>query len=269
MAGITDQAPEGVTLVRAPNAGPLTLSGTNTWIAGAPAWLIDPGPLDPGHVERVAAAVEERGGIEGIVLTHAHLDHSESVPLLRERLAVPVAACSATTTAGAFEEPSIAGLDPDVKLRDGDRCGPFRVVATPGHSPDHITLVHGDLAFCGDTVLGEGSVFIPPGSGSMAAYLDSLERLRGLGLVTLCPGHGPVVWDAAAKLDEYLSHRRDRERNLLDALARGLRTRDELLDDVWDDAPAALRLPAALTLEAHLEKLEGDGLLPDGVERMR
>jgi hypothetical protein len=76
------------------------------------------------------------------------------------------------------------------------------------------------------------------------------------------------VWDANAKLDEYLSHRLDRERRLVDALARGLRTRDDLLDDVWDDAPPALRMPAALTLEAHLEKLEGEGRLPSGVERL-
>lgn len=268
MAGITDRVPDGVTLVRAPNAGPLTLSGTNTWLAGAPAWLVDPGPADPGHVARVAAAAEERGGLAGIVLTHSHLDHSESVPLLRERFGVLVAAFAGDVSTGPFGEPSLAGFEPDVGFRDGDACGPFRVVATPGHSPDHVALVWGNVAFCGDTVLGEGSVFIPPGGGSLAAYLDSLRRLRLLGLAALCPGHGPVVWDAAAKLDEYLAHRLDRERRLTGALARGLRTRDELLDDVWDDAPAALRMPAALTLEAHLEKLEGEGRLPDGVERL-
>ncbi len=267
MDAITERVPEGVTLVRASNAGPLTLSGTNTWLVESPAWLVDPGPADPGHLERVIAVAEERGGLAGIVLTHAHLDHSESVPLLRERFGASVAA-GRGAVGGPFQEPSLAGLEPDVTLRDGDECGPFRVVGTPGHSSDHVTLARGDVAFCGDTVLGEGSVFIPPGGGSLSAYLESLRRLRALGLSVLCPGHGPVVWDANAKLDEYLSHRLDRERRLVDALARGLRTRDDLLDDVWDDAPAALRMPAALTLEAHLEKLEGEGRLPSGVERL-
>jgi glyoxylase-like metal-dependent hydrolase (beta-lactamase superfamily II) len=91
--------------------------------------------------------------------------------------------------------------------------------------------------------------------------------LQALDLETMCPGHGPVIADPGAKLAEYLAHRLDRERRLLDALARGLRSRDELLDDVWDDAPAVLRPAAALTLEAHLEKLESEGRLPPGVER--
>jgi glyoxylase-like metal-dependent hydrolase (beta-lactamase superfamily II) len=117
-------------------------------------------------------------------------------------------------------------------------------------------------------VLGAGSVFIPPGGGSLTAYLESLRRLQELRLDALCPGHGPVVWDPAAKLREYLDHRLDRERRLVDALARGLRSTAELLDDVWDDAPAALRPAAALTLESHLEKLQQEGRLPAGVERL-
>jgi glyoxylase-like metal-dependent hydrolase (beta-lactamase superfamily II) len=124
------------------------------------------------------------------------------------------------------------------------------------------------VLFCGDTVLGEGSVFIPPGGGSLAAYLASLQRLQRLPLNALCPGHGPVVWDPAAKLAEYLAHRLDRERRLVDALAGGLRSTAELLDRVWDDAPAALRPAAALTLESHLEKLAQEGRLPEGVERL-
>ena len=107
--------------------------------------------------------------------------------------------------------------------------GPFTVVATPGHSPDSVCLLFGRVCFTGDTVLGEGSVFIAPGEGSLSAYLDSLRRLRSLDLEALCPGHGPVVWDPAAKLDEYIAHRLDRERRLLEALDAGLRTEDELL----------------------------------------
>ena len=146
---------------------------------------------------------------------------------------------------------------------DGEEVGPFRALGTPGHSADSVCLLFGDVCFTGDTVLGTGSVFIAPGEGSLSAYLDSLRRLRELDLSVICPGHGPYVWDPAAKLDEYISHRLDRERRLVDALASGLRSRDELLDAVWSDAPAELRPAAALTLAAHLEKLSEEGRLPD------
>jgi len=267
MAEVPDRVPDGITLVRAPNAGPMTLSGTNTWLIGAPAWVIDPGPAESEHIERVWEAAQARGGVAGIVLTHNHLDHSQSVPQLRERSGAPLAAGTASERA-RFEEPALADLEPDVVLGDGDTVGPFRVIATPGHAADHVSLVAGGVLFCGDTVLGEGSVFIPPGGGSLAAYLDSLARLEELELEALCPGHGPVVWDPAAKLREYREHRLDRERRLVVALETGLRSTEELLDVVWYDAPAALRPAAALTLESHLEKLEQEGRLPQGVERL-
>jgi glyoxylase-like metal-dependent hydrolase (beta-lactamase superfamily II) len=263
VAQITEHVPEGVTLVRAPNAGPLTLSGTNTWLVGEPAWLVDPGPAHPDHVARVIAAVEARGGLAGIALTHSHIDHAEAAPQLGQRFDVPVAVGSRESAVSrAFEEPSAEDLDADVALRDGDTFGPLSVVTTPGHSPDHVAFVFDRIVFCGDTVLGEGSVFIAPGGNALAHYMDSLRRLRTLeDIDALCPGHGPVVWEPAAKLDEYIAHRLDRENRLLDALARGLHSKEELLDDVWDDAPPALRPAAMLTLEAHLEKLQGEGRL--------
>jgi glyoxylase-like metal-dependent hydrolase (beta-lactamase superfamily II) len=141
--------------------------------------------------------------------------------------------------------------------------GPFRTLGTPGHSADSVCLIFGRACFTGDTVLGQGSVFIAPGEGSLSAYLDSLRRLRELDLELLCPGHGPYVRNPAAKLDEYIAHRLDRERRLVDALDAGLRTRDELLGAAWPDAPAELRPAAALTLAAHLEKLSEEGRLPN------
>ena len=160
------------------------------------------------------------------------------------------------------------GLSPDVVLSDGDPFGPLSVIATPGHSLDHVSFLAGRIVFCGDTVLGEGSVFIAPGGNALALYMESLRRLRALDdIEALCPGHGPVVWDAAAKLDEYIAHRLDREHRLLDALARGLRSHDELLDEVWDDAPAALR-PAAL-LDARGAPREAGGRGPAALERNR
>ena len=123
------------------------------------------------------------------------------------------------------------------------------------------------MCFTGDAVLGEGSVFIAPDPGALRGYLAALRRLRAMDLALLCPGHGPVVEDPAAKLDEYLAHRLDRERRVIAALDAGARTVDELLDAAWADAPAVLRPAAAVTLAAHLDKLEEEGRLPEGVER--
>lgn len=123
------------------------------------------------------------------------------------------------------------------------------------------------MALTGDAVLGAGSSLIIPYPGALAAYLESLERLRRRGFQILAPGHGPPVFDVEAKLDEYIAHRRDRERRLLEALGRGRRTVADLLDDAWWDAPAALRPAAQATLAAHLDKLADEGRLPDGVER--
>jgi glyoxylase-like metal-dependent hydrolase (beta-lactamase superfamily II) len=241
-----DRLPDGVVRVRAANPSPLTLDGTNTYLAGG--WVVDPGPDDPAHLDAVMAAAG--GRVDGIVLTHGHPDHAEGGPKLAARAGVEV-----------------------VLPTGGDRVGPFEAIATPGHSPDHVSLLFGRVLFAGDMVLGSGSVFVGGGEGSMAAYLDSLRRLRELPLDAICPGHGPVVWDPRAKLDEYLAHRLDRERRVLDALAGGARTRDELLDSAWSDvdldAVPYLRMAAGLTLDAHLEKLSAEGRLPDGASRLR
>jgi glyoxylase-like metal-dependent hydrolase (beta-lactamase superfamily II) len=240
----------GVACVRAANPGPLTLSGTNTWIVGHdPAWVVDPGPALPDHVDAVAAAVDARGGAGGIALTHDHEDHAEGLGALRDRLGpgVPV---------GAARHPAT------VALGDGDEFGPLRAVHVPGHADDHLAFVAGRACFTGDAVLGEGSVFV---SSRLAAYLAALERLRSLDLAVICPGHGPPVWDPNAKLAEYVAHRRERERRLVAALEAGRRTHDELLDAAWDDVPRGLRPAAAVTLRAHLEKLREEGRLPEGI----
>jgi len=239
--------------MRAPNPGPLTLTGTNTWIVGRdPAWVVDPGPLIETHVERVSAALEDRGGLGGVVLTHDHADHSEAVPELLARYRAPLAG-------GRGEV--------DVRLAEGVRVGPFEAVATPGHAIDHFALIAGGACFTGDAVLGEGSVFIAPHPGAMSQYMRALARLRARGdFDVLCPGHGPLVQDAAGKLDEYMSHRSERERRLVDALEQGLRSEDELLNAAWPEVPEQMRPMAGVTLAAHLDKLAEEGLLPQGVQ---
>ena len=228
--------PEILRLV-APNPGPMTHEGTNTYLYGSdPCTVIDPGPDDDRHIEAIRAAAGERGGIGLVLLTHSHHDHSAGA----ERLGVEV-----------------------VLPTGGEVMAGLRAVATPGHAPDHVSYLSEDaVCFCGDIVLGEGSSFVAPEDGALAAYMDSLRLLQRESIELICPGHGPWIEDPAAKLAEYLEHRESRERRLLAALESGERSRQALLDEVWDDVPAELRPAAASVMEAHLQKLEAEGRLP-------
>lgn len=247
----------GVKRLLAPNPGALTLSGTNTWVLGRePAWLVDPGPALPAHLDAIDAALAARGGLGGIALTHHHIDHSEAIAAVRERTPAPLAAGSKTA---------------DVELREGVHFGPLEAVYTPGHTPDHFALVAGGVCFTGDAVLGEGSVFISPEDpNALAGYLEGLGRLQERELDVLLPGHGPPIWEPAVRISEYVEHRLERERRLVAALQEGRRSATELLDAAWSDVPRSLRPIAAITLTAHIDKLAGEGRLPQdmrGVER--
>jgi len=220
----------------------MTLEGTNTYLYGSdPCVAIDPGPADAGHLAAIVAAAEERGGIDLILLTHTHGDHADGAEPLKAMAGAPV-----------------------VLSGDGEEHGGLRAMATPGHAADHVCLFTADrVCFSGDLVLGEGSTFVPPDGGSLAAYMDSLRRVQAEEIELICPGHGPWVTDPAAKLAEYVEHREMRERRLLAALERGERSREALLADAWDDIPDAMRPAAALVMEAHLQKLAAEGRLPD------
>lgn len=221
----------------APNPGPMTLEGTNTYLYGAdPCAVIDPGPDVEAHLDAIRAAADERGGIGVVLLTHGHGDHADGA----ERLGVEV-----------------------VRPGDGEEVAGLRAIATPGHAPDHVCLMTADgVCFSGDLVLGTGSTFVPPDGGSLAAYMDSLRRVQEETIELIAPGHGPWITDPAAKLAEYVEHREMRERRLLAALARGERSRDVLLDEAWSDVPAELREAAAMVMDAHLDKLRTEGRLP-------
>jgi glyoxylase-like metal-dependent hydrolase (beta-lactamase superfamily II) len=231
--------PEIARLV-APNPGPMTLEGTNTYLFGSePCVVIDPGPADESHIDAIRTAASERGGIGEVLLTHGHEDHSAGAALLDAEL---------------------------IRLSDGESHGQLTAMATPGHAIDHLCFLSDGACFSGDLVLGEGFSIVPPDPGSLTAYLDSLQRLRERDLELICPGHGPWVTDPAAKLEEYVEHRMMRERGLVAALDRGERSRAALLADVWDDVPEQLRPAAAMVMQAHLDKLEAEGRLPAGLE---
>ncbi|HET7177756.1 MAG TPA: MBL fold metallo-hydrolase [Solirubrobacterales bacterium] len=214
----------------------MTHEGTNTYLYGSgPCTVIDPGPDDSGHLEAIREAAEERGGIGAVLLTHMHGDHADGA----ERLGVDA-----------------------ILPGDGEEHGGLRALATPGHAADHVCFLTPDgVCFSGDLVLGEGSTFVPPDGGSLAAYMGSLRRLQAEPLELICPGHGPWVSDPAAKLAEYVEHREMRERRLVAALERGERSRAALLAEVWDDVPDEIRPVAAVVMEAHLQKLEAEGRL--------
>jgi glyoxylase-like metal-dependent hydrolase (beta-lactamase superfamily II) len=242
--------------LRAANPSPFTLDGTNSWLIGRdPTWLVDPGPGLEEHLAALTAAIEARGGLGGIALTHDHPDHAEALPAIRERFPMaPLAAAQGEVTE---------------RLEEGSWFGPLVAIATPGHSADHLAFAVEGVALTGDAVLGVGSSLIIPYPGALAAYLESLERLRERDFQVLAPGHGPPVYEVEMKLEEYVTHRLEREQRLLAALERGRRSVGELIEDAWSDAPEALRPAAEATLAAHLDKLADEGRLPDGVERPR
>jgi glyoxylase-like metal-dependent hydrolase (beta-lactamase superfamily II) len=235
----------------APNPGPMTLEGTNTYLYGSdPSTVIDPGPDDAGHREAILAAAGGRGGIGLILLTHGHGDHAGG--------AEPLGSAVAERGAGAAER---GGGDrpPIVLPAEGEEHAGLRAIATPGHAADHVCLLTVDgVCFSGDLVLGEGSTFVPPDGGSLAAYMDSLRRLQSEPIELICPGHGPWIEDPTAKLADYVEHREMRERRLLAAIERGERSKQALLAEVWDDVPEQLRPAAAMVMDAHLAKLEAE-----------
>lgn len=234
-----DEAPghPEVLKIVAPNPGPMTLEGTNTYVYGAdPCVVIDPGDDSASHLEAIRAATSQRGGIGLVLLTHSHGDH----------------------TAGADQ------LEAEVVLPEGGEVHfGLRVLATPGHAEDHVCfLSESGVCFSGDLVLGLGSTIVPPGGNALAAYMDSLVLLQAEEIDLIAPGHGPWITEPEAKLAEYVEHRTMRERRLVAALEAGERSRAELLVVVWDDIPMELLPMAAMAMEAHLEKLETEGRLP-------
>ncbi len=263
-AGIDGSGTARVRCLLAPNPSLMTLDGTNTWLVAEPGAatviVIDPGPADENHLQRIRSVVADRGQrVTDIVLTHRHPDHSAGAPRLAELTGAPVRA-----------------VDPVHRLRsDGltagdvlDSCGcELRVIATPGHTDDSVCLqVPADnVVLTGDTVLGRGTAVISD-DGSLGDYLDSLRRLRALteetGLSALLPGHGPLLADPATVLDFYLTHRAERLEEVRAAVTAGDRTPAEIVARVYADVDRGLWRFAESSVRAQLQYLRAAGELP-------
>ena len=250
------------TCLLAPNPSPWTLDGTNTWILGdRDVVVVDPGPGDARHLEAIRDHLDAHDQrVTRVVLTHGHLDHSEGAREFAESVGVGVRALDPAHRLG--DEGLVAGE----VLEAGDV--ELRVIATPGHSWDSVSLVlpHDGSLVTGDTVLGRGTSLVAWPDGTLGDYLASLQLLRDLvdagGLSRILPGHGPVLADPASVLDAYLEHRRARLAEVQDVVVSGVTDPSEIVSIVYADVPREVWPAAELTVRAqlaHLEEISGRG----------
>ena len=241
-----DRLPGGVSLLRAPNPGPMTLDGTNTWVLradpSAGAVVIDPGPLHEGHLAAIAACAP----VTAVLITHGHHDHVEGAAELARRLGgVPVHAAGPAHCVDA--EPltpglrTIAGLD-------------IEVLATPGHTADSVCFLTAGAVFSSDTILGRGTTVVAWPDGDLGAYLDSLDALTAYPRMLL-PGHGPALPDCAAVARVYLDHRRERLAQVRAAVAAGADSPEDVVRVVYPDIDPGVRFAAEWSARAQLDFL--------------
>ncbi len=232
----------------APNPGPMTLDGTNSWVLRDPSsehcLVIDPGPLDEGHLAALAAC----GPVAAILLTHGHRDHSDGAPRLAALTGAPVRALDPRHRLG------------DEGLVDGDVVAlaglVLRVAATPGHTADSLSFVLPDAVLTGDTVLGRGTTVVAHPDGVLADYLASLHRLVALGDRQVLPGHGPELPSAGVAAEAYLAHRAQRLEQVRAAVAAGATTPRAVVETVYADVDRALWPAAEQSVRAQLAYLD-------------
>lgn len=240
----------GIHRIVAPNPGPMTYWGTNTYLIEEPGGrlVLDPGPDDAGHLAAILAA----GPVTRIVLTHTHPDHLDGLPALCAATGAPVFGWHAPEVPVAL----------DGALRDGERVGDWQAVHTPGHAPDHLCFAGPDgTLFSGDTVMGWSTSTVAP--GGMADYFASLRRLLDRDDRMLLPGHGPPILEARAFTQALLDHRLQREAAIMAALGPQPRTSRAVTAELYADVDPRLLRAAERNVIAHLDKLRGEGRVQD------
>ena len=263
----------GVVRIIAPNPGRMTGPGTNTYLVGGDRLaVVDPGPDDDAHLDFLLAGYANRIG--WIVVTHSHIDHSPLSRRLQAVTGAPIvgfgpAPAPAGTAGPTGVDPHDGQFDPQHKLLDGQRLDlggtVLEAVYTPGHASNHLCFeVAGTgLLFSGDHVMSGSTVVIAPPDGDMAIYLESLEKVKRRRPVRIAPGHGDMIEDPAAVLDDYLRHRLERERQVrAQVVAAGPDGAgvDAVVEALYKDVPADLHPVARYSVWAHLRKLAAEGL---------
>ena len=234
----------------APNPGPFTLDGTNTWLLGETT-VIDPGPAIASHIEAIRAAMPR---LQLILITHRHDDHAPAAAVLKEATGARIFAPRNVLTDAVVDRRIAGGETLDV---EGEQV---EVIATPGHTNEHVCfLTAGGGLFTGDTVLGTGTTAIFPPDGHMGDYLRSLDVLRAKQPKRIYPAHGPIREDAVALIEEYIAHRLERERQVLDCIAAGAASMRELRTRIYPDLDPRLHRAAEIQMTAHVIKLVEEG----------
>ena len=259
-SGQLDEIATGVRRLVARNPGFMTGPGTNTYLVGVERCaVIDPGPHDLVHIERILEAAG--GRVTAILATHTHPDHSPAVAALAQATGAEVLGRGAPVH-GRQD----ATFAPTRVLNDGDvvRVGDLalRAIHTPGHASNHLCyfLEGAGLLFSGDHVMQGSTVVIGPPDGNMQVYLQSLARLQREPVTRIAPGHGTVIEDAQAEVTRLIAHRLQREAKVVERLRRAGRvTLDVLVTSVYDDVDPRLHPVAKGSLLAHLLKLEAEG----------
>ena len=274
-AGHVTRIAPGIRRILAPNPSPMTHWGTNTFLLGeGDVTAIDPGPALPVHMQALIDGLDRGERIARILVTHPHLDHSPLARPLAEATGAKVLAfggpeagrspvmaeLAAQGLAGGGE-----GVDrefaPDVVLADGEtvEIGDgllLEALWTPGHFAAHLSFALGDTVFTGDQVMGWASTLISPPDGDLTAFLASCDRLARRGARLFLPAHGAAVDDPAARLDWLVAHRREREAQILDALAAGPATIPALVAAIYAGTDPRLLAAAGRNVFAHLIDLE-------------
>jgi len=230
--------------ILAPNPGPFTLTGTRTYLLGDSV-VLDPGPAIDSHVAAIRDAMPK---LKTILITHRHADHAPAARPLERATGARIVA-----PAGVLEEV-------DQIVEGGESVEGLEVIATPGHTREHVCYLtaDGDL-FTGDTILGEGTTAIFPPDGHMGDYIRSLQALRAKNPKRIYPGHGPTRDDAVNLIDEYIVHRLERERQVIDALASGAHTIRDMRRRIYVELDERLQGAAEVQISAHLIKLQEEG----------